>query len=239
MLKRKTILKKKTLDLEDEEEVDRIERGITDEIANREFERLEKITGDLDVDSNTNIWKELRKAFPPKSKPIPSGIKNMQGKTITNPREKEKITLDHFKHRMRKRAVKEEVKEIDKINLNLFENRLKKAKLNKSEPFKMQELEKVLKSLKCGKSRDPDQYISELFKEGVIGYDLKQSILMMMNRMKSELIIPPCLTKANITVLHKKDCKLDLNNYRGIFVCSLLRTILMKLIYERTYEIVS
>ena len=30
--------------------------------------------------------------------------------------------------------------------------------------------------------------------------------------------------------------KLDLNNWRGIFVCSVLRTILMKLIYGRTYD---
>ena len=85
MLKIKSILKKKTLDLEDEEEVDMIQRGITDEIENREFEKHEKITSDLDVDSNTNIWKELRKAFPPKYNPIPTGIKNMQGKIVTNP----------------------------------------------------------------------------------------------------------------------------------------------------------
>ena len=55
------------------------------------------------------------------------------------------------------------------------------AKLNTSKSFEMIELEKVLKHLKLGKSRDPDSYICELFKEGVIGVDLKISILMMMN----------------------------------------------------------
>ena len=156
MLKRKNILKKKNFDLDDEEQVDMIEQEITDEIANEEFEKLKKVTGDLDMDQNTNVWKDLRKAFPPKVKQIPTGIKNLKGKIITNPREKENITLEHFKHRMRKRAVKYEVKDLNKIDIDLFENRLKRAKLNKSEPFKIEELEKVLKSLKGGKSRDPN-----------------------------------------------------------------------------------
>ena len=53
---------------------------------------------------------------------------------------------------------------------------------NKSPVFEMKELEKVLKSLKPEKSKDPDNYICELFKEGVIGEDLKMSILLMMNK---------------------------------------------------------
>ena len=79
-----------------------------------------------------------------------------------------------------------------------------------------------------GKSKDPNNYICELFKEGAIGQDLKLSILMMMNKMKTEVTVPDCLRRANITILHKKNSKLDLNNWRVIFVCSVLRTILMK-----------
>ena len=58
---------------------------------------------------------------------------------------------------------------------------------------------------------------------------------MMFNQMKDELCIPDCLRTAHVTILHKKKCKLDLNNWIGIFVCSVLRTILMKLVYGRTY----
>ena len=140
---------------------------------------------------------------------------------------------------MRKREVKAEVKQIDKLNTELFEKRLDMAKNNKSKPFEMKELEKVLKNVKIGKSRDPDSYICDLFKEGVIGVDLKLSVLRMMNRMKQEITIPQCLKRANITILHKKNCKLDLKNWRGIFVCSVLQTILMKLVYESTYDKVS
>ena len=100
----------------------------------------------------------------------------------------------------------------------------------------MSELNKVLKSLKIGKSKDQDNYVTDLFKEGFIGEDLKCSIAIMVNRMKEELVIPESLNRANITIIHKRKCKPDLNNWRGIFVCSVMRTILMILIYERTYE---
>ena len=99
----------------------------------------------------------------------------------------------------------------------------------------MTELEKVLKSHKSGKSKDFNGLICELFKEGVAGKDLKQSLLMMFNQMKHELVIPECLRTAHVTILHNKKFRLDLNNWRGIFVCSVLRTVFMKLIYERTY----
>ena len=37
----------------------------------------------------------------------------------------------------------------------------------------MKKFDLVLKSLKSGKSKDPENYVSELFKEGAIGSDLK------------------------------------------------------------------
>ena len=54
----------------------------------------------------------MRKVFPKNSKPPPTGVMNIKGKVITNPKEKKTVTLEHFKHRMRKRSVKEEIKEI-------------------------------------------------------------------------------------------------------------------------------
>ena len=50
------------------------------------------------------------------------------------------------------------------------------------------------------------------------------------------MTIPESLRTAHITTLHKRNSKLDLNNWRGIFVCSMLRKILMKLVHKRTYE---
>ena len=90
-----------------------------------------------------------------------------------------------------------------------------------------------------GKSKDPNNCICELFKEGVIGNDIKISVLMIMNQIKRQMCVPICLRTAHITLLHKKGSKLNLNNWRDFFLCSVLRTILMKLVYRRTYETVS
>ena len=48
----------------------------------------------------------MRKAFPKKNKPIPTGVMNIRGKVVTNPNEKKIVTLKHLKHRMRKRQKK-------------------------------------------------------------------------------------------------------------------------------------
>ena len=63
-----------------------------------------------------------------------------------------------------------------KTNKDVFYLRLKLSKLNKSPSFTTKELEKVLQSLKTGKSRDPENWICEVFKEGVIGEDLKKIV---------------------------------------------------------------
>ena len=115
----------------------------------------------------------MRKAFPKNSTPLSTGVMNNRGKVITNPNEKKNVTLKHFKHRMRKILVKEEFKEIEDLNITLFEKRLNKAKLNTSPPFQMKELDLVLKGLKSGKSKDPENYVAELFKEGAMEGNLK------------------------------------------------------------------
>ena len=60
----------------------------------------------------------------------------------------------------------------------------------------------------------------------------------MFNEIKDKMTIPECLRTAHVTLLHKKKCRTEFNNWTSIFVCSVLRTILMKLIYGRTYETV-
>ena len=239
MNEKKKLVKQKNVSSREEERIDEIDDNISKECSDLEFEKLVKVLGELETESggtnSTNVWKEFRKAYPKKSRPVPTGVKNIQGKVITNPEEKKTITLNHFKHRMRKRPTHKEVSDIVKVQDKTFLMRIEHARKNKSEEFTMAELEKVLKNLKNDKSKDFNGYINELFKEGVAGKDLKQSLLMMFNQMKNELVIPECLRTAHVTILHKKKCRLDLNNWRGIFVCSVLRTVLMKMIYERTY----
>ena len=139
---------------------------------------------------------------------------NIKGKAITTPEEKKNVTLTHFEDRMRKRPTVPEVEDSVKMNAELFQERLIETTERKRNPFSMDELDKVFKNLKNGKTKDPNNYICQLFKEGAIGKDLKLSILMMINKMKTEVTVSDCLRRANITILHKKNSKLDLNNWR-------------------------
>ena len=102
----------------------------------------------------------------------------------------------------------------------------------------MQNLEKALVDLKTGRSRDPESLINEIFKKNVIGTDLKQSLLLMFNKIKKSQEIPEFMNLANITTVPKKGSKLHLENERGIFRVSTLRSILMRLIYNEKYEII-
>ena len=55
--------------------------------------------------------------------------------------------------------------------------------------------------------------------------------------MKTQQKIPDTLKYCNITSLYKnKGSKKDLNNDRGIFMLSVLRTILDKLLYMDSYD---
>ena len=242
MHEKNKILKQKFRSSEDEERIETIDSLISKECSDKEYKKFEEVLGELETENGhtatTNVWKQFRKAYPKKVRPAPTGVKNLRGKIITNPSEKKNVTLNHFKHRMRERPVHEDIRDLEDTKESLFNTRIEQATRNKSPEFTMLELEKVLKSLKNGKSKDFNGYICELFKEGVAGSDLKRSLLMMFNQMKYELVIPDCLRTAHVTILHKKNCRLDLKNWRGIFVCSVLHTILMKLIYERTYDLV-
>ena len=147
------------------------------------------------------------------------------------------LYLKTYQHRLRHRPIKPEFSELKCLKETLFNLRLKLSKLTKSEPWKESNLNKVLSSLKKNKSRDPHGLINDLFKPGVIGSDLKVSLLKLFNEIKDKIQIPEFIQWANITSLYKgKGEKLDLNNERGIFIVSVFRSMLMKLIYNDKYE---
>ena len=243
MDKKKVILKKGNLNYKDIQEINKLDEELTVECSDKEFEKVTKICGTFETNSGvtnvTNIWRQFKKAYPKITKPLPTGVKNVEGKIITNPEEKKKVILEHFRHRMRKRPSKDEVKNILISSDLLFDKRVTVAKSVKSPPFEMAELESTLKSLKLGKSRDPENLVRDIFKEGVIGSNLKMSLLLMVNKIKEETTVPECMQRANITMLHKKKNRLDLDNWRGIFVTSVLRIILMKMLHDRAYDTVA
>ena len=125
------------------------------------------------------------------------------------------------------------------IKEELFSERLKLAKLKKTNPWKSKELQKVLKALRTKKSRDPHGLINELFKPGILGKSLEDSILKLLNRIKEEITIPEFMEFANIVTIYKgKGPKSSFKSDRGIFLVNIMRSILMKLVYQEKYPIV-
>ena len=95
----------------------------------------------------------------------------------------------------------------------------------------------MLKHLKKNKSSDSHGLIYELVHPEIIGQDLFTSLLMLCNNVKSELIIHDFITFADITSIYKsKGEKSDLDNDRGIFGVSKVRSIIEKLTNQDTYE---
>ena len=101
----------------------------------------------------------------------------------------------------------------------LWNSRLKELLANKSAPWKMDELEKVLKSLKNNKTRDPLGMINEIFKEETAGKDLKLALWELFNGIKSSQSIPEYMNLSNITTIFKqRGSRLSLDSERGIFI---------------------
>ena len=86
----------------------------------------------------------------------------------------------------------------------LCQERVQIASTDKSAPWTLEDLEVVLKELKCNKSRDPLGFSNELFKYDILGEDLKNVLLHIMNRIKSELKLPVSLRMFNVSCLWKR-----------------------------------
>ena len=107
----------------------------------------------------------------------------------------------------------------------------------KSPQWKINELDKVLKSLTNNKTRDPLGMINEVFKIGCAGDDLKIALLELLNGSKCNQLIPEYMNLSHITTLYKqKGSRLSLNSERGIFILTSLKRILDKQIYVDKYS---
>ena len=133
--------------------------------------------------------------------------------------------------------MKQELMDIFYLKTELWESRLEELISNKSAPWNEEELEKVLKSLKNNKTRDPVGMINEIFKPGCAGKDLRLALLYLFNGIKLHQFIPEYLTLENISTIFKlKGSRLDMNSDRGIFILTSLKRILDKLIYFDKYS---
>ena len=64
-------------------------------------------------------------------------------------------------------------------------------------------------------------------------------MLLLFNKIKRKRIFPSFMRKTNITTIYKSRGEItDMDSDRGIFIVSIFRTILMKMIYQDYYDVI-
>ena len=133
--------------------------------------------------------------------------------------------------------MKPELAALYKQKMSLYNLRIEVTRNMKSKSWSVNELEKVLKSLKKNKSADSQGLVYELFRPEIIGTDLFSSLLLFCNTVKSQLLVPKFVTFTDITSIYKsRGEKSLLDSDRGIFCVSKVRSIIEKLVYQDMYQ---
>ena len=229
-------LKNKT-DKSSIKELEEIENELAEKYAEENFNKIKDKTEMVDCEDggmkSGTLW-NLKKELFPKSRDPPTAMRDpVSGNLITNDAKIQKVAVDVYTKRLENRPMKAELKHIRDAKEKLCKNIIKIAQTNKTPPWKMKDLERVLKNLKKQKSRDPLGLANDIFRPDVAGDDLKRAILKLMNRIKDEQKYPECLELCNISSIWKKKANIhDFDSYRGIFRVTIFRSILDSLIYN-------
>ena len=221
-----------------------------EEITNKIFEieaeeNRNKIVSNFKVYSENpesinmqQMWKIMKKLWPKNGTSLPVAKKNHRGKIVSGAKDIKNLLAREYKDRLRSRPVRPDLVGMKRRRKRIFLMKMKIAQKKQSPDWTMCDLDLALSNLKCNKSRDPDGYINEIFKHDVIGKDMKKSLLTMMNQLKRKQLIAKVMNVVNVTTVPKKGSRLLLKNERGIFRVSVLRYILMRLIYNTKYPII-
>ena len=208
--------------------------GIISEEGRKKAIMFEKYTDNNTSACLSEMWKMKKALFPRKAQTLPAAKVNYHGRLVSEPNELTKLLGEEYgKVRLRKRPSHPDNVEGKQIRKTLLHLKLNLAKGRVTSPFKMEDLEAVLKTLKSKKARDPEGIDRAIFKTHMIGSNLKKSVLKLFNIIKSTQEIPSFMRKATVTTIPKKGSKLLLKNERGIFIVNSLRSILMRLIYNQ------
>ena len=216
-----------------DENISNLEAEINHNLIKEHFEKYKE---DPEKVNLHQVWKTMGKLWPKAGTSLPTAKKNHAGKLVSEPKELKKLLAKEYKQRLRVRPVRPDFEQLEIRKELIFNMKLKLAEANSSILWTLGNLEDALRDLKKNKSRDNDGLVNEIFKKDVIGKNLKESLLIMFNNLKQKKMIPIFMNYANITTVPKKGSKLLLENERGIFRCSVLRGILMRLIYNEKYQ---
>ena len=131
-----------------------------------------------------------------------------------------------YKDRLRSRPIRPDLIQLKMKRSKIFKMKMK-TKSN------VEDVRYIFCNLKNNQSRDHLRYMNEIW---VIGVDLKNSLLTMMNLLKKKKLIASVINVANITTVPKRGSHLEPKNERVIFRVCVFRNILMHLIYNMKYS---
>ena len=185
--------------------------AIEEDIANKIYERnrdiiIEQVGGMVDTACNLSrikMWKIKEKVCPKNDVPYPVAKLNQDGVLVSNKFELKSLYVNTYKERLKHRQMRPGYENLKELKESLFNWRLKLSKLRKTNCWTDSDLLKVTKQMKNNKAADPKGLISEIFKPGVAGSDLFQSLLLLCNKVKEECEIPAFMEWTNIYSLYK------------------------------------
>ena len=216
---------------------------VIEEIAKICCEKNKKIVEDylgsqsdtIEGFSQPRTWKLKKKLAPKNTIDPPAAKKDKAGNLVTDKEGLEALYIETYMDRLKPNKIADGLEELKDLKEYLFKLRLKYSSKVISEDWKMADLEKVLKSLKNGKARDPHGHIYEIFKYA--GKDLKHCLLKFLNSVKKKQKYPEILQPSNISSFYKKKGdRSDLDNDRGVFNVVKMRSILDKMISNDKYD---
>ena len=157
-----------------------VEVKLAEKCAETNFDKIKEEISKIDVDeggfNSGSLWK-LKKKISPKCRDPPTAMFDESGNLVTSQDMIDRLALKTYIERLKNRPIKDNLKNLQSEKEELCRMRLEKARLTKTPPWTMDQLNAVLKKLKNNKSRDPLGFANEICKPSVAGKDLKVAIL--------------------------------------------------------------
>ena len=170
----------------------------------------------------------------------PIAVINEQGKELVKQKEILKEHETYFEKLLTNREpddkYKNHVRSVEKLFNKIIQSQ-KGQKRSYNAPFEMQELEKVLTSLKTKKSPGIDSISNEMYTSS--GYEFKKSVLKAINKVFTTGQTPRDWKKIIVrTIYKKKGNRKVIKNWRGIFLTVSIRKIYEKLMLNRQISVI-
>ena len=198
----KTIEEKITIEDEIEMQDDEIAEKLAQDHVNMIEEHVSGMSNFDGSFNNNKMWK-LRKKIMPRLPEKITAKKSSDGLLVTNPALLRKLYLNVYQDRLSSKEISPRMLKLKGLREKLLQMRLKSCKEKVSPGWNMSHLDKVLANMKTGKTPDPSGFVNELFKLDNIGDDLKESVLILMNKIKHDMIFPEFMELTNIISIYK------------------------------------